>query len=618
MNEKSELNHKNSGAWIFIQSVGVIFVLFFIWTAFNPFAEHLVMGLFTMTCWSLGFLLYDYKGIKREIAFSKVAWYDLILVLASISTCSYFMLNYEDLIVNLGNLSKIDRVFSITAILLALEVSRRVIGAAVSSVAATLLIYCFYSGLSIDQVITRSYLGDVGIFGSVADIFARYILLFIVFGALLESSGAINLLNAFVSSAAKKYVGGAAKAAVAGSAVMGGIVGSSSANVAVTGIVTIPVMISQGYQRHRAAAIETAAGLGGEISPPIMGAAAFLVCANTGTKYADLMIVAVLPALIYYISIYFSIDLEARRDRKHLAAMSLIAEKESHKLKDYIHLLLAPIILVLVVLAGFSPTYAGGVGILSVILLAFCRKSTRMSFRELFNSLANGAFSFIPLGATAGALGLIMVATIVSGVSNEFANWTSSLTSGSLPLLILIVLFLSLILGLGLPIVASYMILATVCGPGIQAFGIPVLPAHLLMLWFVQTAAISPPSALAAQISANIAGTGFYKTCWASMWLCIPFYIVPLWFLYSDLITGTWSIRLIDTAILSIGFFLLAAASSKYLFKNLNKFELILIWPAALALLIPNKTINIYGFTLTAVIMLYFFIQSKRIDNAKI
>jgi cytidylate kinase len=114
---------------------------------------------------------------------------------------------------------------------------------------------------------------------------------------------------------------------------------------------------------------------------------------------------------------------------------------------------------------------------------------------------------------------------------------------------------------LGLPIVASYMILATVCGPGIQAFGIPVLPAHLLMLWFVQTAAISPPSALAAQISANIAGTGFYKTCWASMWLCIPFYIVPLWFLYSDLITGTWSIRLIDTALLSIGFFLLAAAS---------------------------------------------------------
>jgi TRAP-type uncharacterized transport system fused permease subunit len=241
-----------------------------------------------------------------------------------------------------------------------------------------------------------------------------------------------------------------------------------------------------------------------------------------------------------------------------------------------------------------------------------------MSFRELFNSLANVAFSFIPLGATAGALGLIMVATIVSGVSNEFANWTSSLTSGSLPLLILIVLFLSLILGLGLPIVASYMILATVCGPGIQAFGIPVLSAHLLMLWFVQTAAISPPSALAAQISANIAGTGFYKTCWASMWLCIPFYIVPLWFLYSDLITGTWSIRLIDTAILSIGFFLLAAASSKYLFKNLNKFELILIWPAAVALLIPNKTINIYGFTLTAVIMLYFFIQSKRIDNAKI
>ena len=612
----SENKFKNN-SWSLLQFFGAAFVIFFIWTAFNPFADHLQMGLFTMACWSLGFLLYDWRGKQRNSFDFKVSWFDWIFVILSVLVCSYFMLNYEELMVNLGNLSQSDRIAGSVAILLALEASRRAIGLAVSSVAAILLLYCLYSGLSFDQVVTRSFLGDVGIYGSVADIFARYILLFIVFGALLESSGAINLLNAFVSTAAKKYIGGAAKAAVAGSAVMGGIVGSSSANVAVTGIVTIPVMIAQGYKRHRAAAIETAAGLGGEISPPIMGAAAFLVCANTGTQYADLMIIAVMPAIIYYLSIYFSIDLEARRDREHLSAMSLVAEKEKNKVSDYIHLLLAPVVLVTVVLVGYSPTYAGGLGIISVILLSMIRKKTRLSLRELLNSLANGAFSFIPLGATAGALGLIMVATIVSGISNEFANWTTTLNQGSLIILIVVVLFLSLVLGLGLPIVASYMILATVCGPGLQAFGIPILSAHLLMLWFVQTAAISPPSALAAQISANIAGTGFYKTCWASMWLCIPFYIVPLWFVYSDLITGDLLHRSLDTLIISTGFLFLAAASSKYLLGNLNKLELIFIWPTAILFLIPSKTANILGIAFLIIVLFYFFFKIKKKNHKK-
>jgi len=594
-----------------LKLAGVAFVLLFIWTAFNPFADHLAMGLFTMTCWGLAFLLFDFRGGRRELD-ETAPWADWLLVIATVAVCVYYMARYEEMIANLGNLTVFDRIAAYAAILLALEASRRTIGLAVSTVAAALLVYCLYTGFSLDQVITRSLLGDVGIFGSVADIFARYILLFIVFGALLEQGGATPLLNGFVSTAAKKTTGGAAKAAVVGSAVMGGIVGSSSANVAVTGVVTIPVMIRQGYKPHRAAAIETAAGLGGEISPPVMGAAAFLVVANVGIQYRDLMLIAILPAVIYYLSIYFSIHLEAQRDRKHLAAMAERADAAPEAISDYLHILLPPLVLVAVVLYGYSPTYAGAAGIIAAIVVSGMRKKTRMSPGRLFDALAQGAFSFIPLGATAGALGLIMVTTIMSGVSNEFANWAAALSGSSLPLLLIAVFVLSLALGLGLPIVASYMILATVCGPGLQSYGVPAIAAHMLMLWFVQTAAITPPSALAAQISASIAGTGFYKTCWASMWLCVPFYIVPLWFIYTSLVTGTWSQRLVEGAILASGFFFLAVASVNYLRGRLAMWESALAWCAAILLLVPFRGANIAGGVVGVFVYCYRWITQRK------
>lgn len=603
---------------LWLRLAGFAFGLLFIFLAFFPMADQWKIGLFTWFCWVLSFAILDPAGTAKLRDNARIPLYDWIAIAATTAVCFYYMLNYENMIENIGDMTLADRLAAFVTLLLAIEASRRAIGIWVAVSGIALLAYCLYLGFTSDQVLTRIFLGESGMFGEIADIFARYILLFLIFGAIMERAGAVKLLGVFVDGVARRTPGGAAKASVVGSAVMGGVIGSSSANVAVTGIVTIPMMIKQGYSRARAGAIEAAAGLGGEISPPIMGSAAFIMAANTGVPYREIMLIGLLPALLYYVSLFASLHFEAQRNAKHLAAMSSASRGELDSTKNYLHLVLPPVAVVAAVLSGYSPTYGAGAGILTALVVCQFRRQTRLSPLAMFDSIARGAISFLPLGATAAMLGVIMIGTVLSGLSSDFAAWTSTLGGNSLPFVIGAVFVLGLILGLGLPIVASYMILATACGSGLTAFGIPVIAAHFLMLWYVQTAAISPPSALAAQIAANIAGADFYRTCAAAMWMCLPFYIVPLWFVYGALLTGTLSERLLCFATVAAGFIMMGIASARFLRGPLNIAEVVVAAAAAVCLLIPWTPLNWVGAGLAVCIWLWRAAIGPRVCPAQL
>jgi TRAP transporter 4TM/12TM fusion protein len=604
------LDERRKLPW-WLLTVGFGFGVLFLGLAFFPMADQWKIGIFTWFCWALSFAVLDPLGTAKLRDPVKVPLYDWLAIAGATVCCFYYIYYYEDLIASIGDLKTTDRIVVVVALLLALEASRRAIGIWVAASGIGMLAYCLYLGFTWDQILTRVYLGESGMFGEIADIFARYILLFLIFGSIMERAGAIKLLGAFVHRFAERTPGGAAKAAVVGSAVMGGVVGSSSANVAVTGVVTIPMMIKQGYSRHRAGAIEASAGLGGEITPPIMGSAAFILAANTGIPYREIMLIAILPALLYYISLFASIHFEAQRKSKHLGAMRAAARSETEKPWNYVHLIIPPVVVVSVVLSGYSPTYGAGAGILSALLVSQFSRHSRLSPADMFDAIARGAISFLPLGATAAMLGVIMVGTVLSGLSTDFASWTTNLGQGSLPLVIIAVFLLGLILGLGLPIVASYMILATACGPGLQSFGLPIIAAHLLMLWYVQTAAISPPSALAAQIAANIAGANFYKTCLSSVWMCMPFYIVPLWFVYTPLVTGDLPTRIGYFIVVAAGLVMMGVASNRWLRGSLNWAETAAAGVAAFLLLTPWQPFNWAGGALAIITVLWRFVGSK-------
>jgi TRAP transporter 4TM/12TM fusion protein len=401
-----------------------------------------------------------------------------------------------------------------------------------------------------DQILGRIFLGENGMFGTIADTFCRYVLLFMVFGTLMERAGGTEFLYRLILKL-RKVKGGPAKAAVIGSAILGSIMGSSAGNVAVTGSMTIPMMKRVGYASHKAGAIEVAAGLGGEISPPIMGAAAFLIVANTSIPYREVMLLSILPAILYYLPIFVSIHLDAE---KYNIQPEEAAGDEMVKLSEFSHLIIPPVVLVGAIMFGFSATYGAAAGIIAVIAVSQFKKSSRLGPKKLAEGLFSGALSFLNIGSAAPVLGFIMVGVVLAGIPSEFGNWAISLTSGLLPLVIFMVFLMGLVLGMGLPIVGSYLILATVAGPAMSTYGLNVLAIHLMILWYCETAAVTPPVCLATFVACGIAGSKLVPTALHAMWLVAGMYVMPLLFIYTPLVSGTLEQRLIVFAFSAVGF----------------------------------------------------------------
>jgi TRAP transporter 4TM/12TM fusion protein len=426
----------------------------------------------------------------------------------------------------------------------------------------------------------------------------------------MERAGGTEFLYRLILKL-RKVKGGPAKAAVVGSAILGCIMGSSAGNVAVTGSMTIPMMKRVGYKPHKAGAIEVAAGLGGEISPPIMGAAAFLIVANTSIPYREVMLYSILPAILYYLPIFSIIHLDAE---KYNIQPEEADDGEKVRLSEFSHLIIPPVVLVGAILFGFSATYGASAGIIAVILVSQFKKNSRLSPKKLAEGLFGGAVSFLNIGSAAPVLGFIMVGVILAGIPSQFGNWAIGLTSGLLPLVIFMVFLMGLIVGMGLPIVGSYLILATVAGPAMSIYGFHVLAVHLMILWFCETAAVTPPVCLATFVACGIAGSKLWPTARVAMCLIAPMYVMPLLFIYTPLIAGVMEQRITVFAFAAIGFCCWSVVYTGYFKGHLSA-------PIRVAglLITPFFFLNflylkIAAVAIFAVFILMRYIQSKQME----
>ncbi|MDR3174198.1 MAG: TRAP transporter fused permease subunit [Treponema sp.] len=539
--------------------IALIFPVAFLLTPFIPIPEYIIMGSFIWFIWILTLAFKPFS--RKEKTKERIPWYDWIMIIAGTLICAHYILNYQTLMNRMGLYDLKDYVIIIAAFIISLETARRTFGWVLPLVAIGSLGFLIYAGFMPDQILGRIFLGEMGIFGSIADVFCRYVLLFMVFGTLMERAGGTEFLYRLILRL-RKVKGGPAKAAVIGSAILGCIMGSSAGNVAVTGSMTIPMMKKVGYKSYKAGAIEVAASLGGEITPPVMGAAAFLIVANTGIPYREVILYSILPAILYYIPIFATIHLEAQR---YGIEPEEAADSTAVKMNDFFHLIVPPIILVGAILIGFSATYGAAAGIISVIIVSQFKASTRLTPKRLADALIHGALSFLNIGPAAAVLGFIMVGVVLAGMPTQFGNWAIGLTGGFLPLVIFVVFIMGLILGMGLPIVGSYLILATVAGPALGSYGLPILAIHLLIMWFCETAAVTPPVCLATFVACGIAGSKLWPTAKEAMRLIIGMYIIPLLFIYTALISGDFPARFLVFAFAALGFLWYSIITSGYL-----------------------------------------------------
>jgi len=575
---------------IAIKSIAGLLPIFALTCAFMAVPDNWGLGIFLWAVLIIDFAILP--ATKRATDQDGIPWYDWLAIALVTVVIGYYVFEYENLNLNMGDYHDWQYAVMVVAILLSLEAARRAIGPIVPLIGIVIIVWALQQGFPSSMILTRLYVGEQGMFGTLTDVFMRYVFLFFIFGAMMEHAGAATFLQRYLHAVTGRVTAGAAKAAIFGSGALGMLIGSSAGNVAVTGSLTIPMMRKEGYERSKAAGIETVAGLGGELSPPVMGSAAFVLVAYTATPYRDVMLISILPAILYYLPIYLLVHFEGARDGRR-AATAASGESAWVLLRDYSHLVIAPMVLVALIAVGFSPTYAAAGGVVASAVLSQFRKGQRLSFLDLARASVNGTMNFITLGATVPVLAIILVLVLLIGLPTIMTAITLKFAGGVILPVMFGIFLLALVLGMGMPIVAAYMILATVTAPALTSLAVPLLTAHLFILWYTQTAALTPPVALAAQIASSIAGCSMWATAYQAMRLSIGLFVVPIAMIYGGIVAPEWSVRLWSFAQLSIGFAFWCAAIAGFIRTPLGRVERICLAISTFGVILPFTPLNV-------------------------
>ncbi len=565
---------------------------------------------------SLGFLTYRAsKYSSKDI----VPIYDIILALLTLSVAGYMMLFEESLYaVANGNMRPADYFFSAMSIVLAIEMVRRTTGWIIPGIMITAIGYLLYfgkfmtgvfafGGMTVERFLYRVYYTGEGLFGSIATISSTYVFMFILFAAFLLKSGAGDFIVDLSSAVTSRFKGGAGHVAVFSSALMGTISGSAVANTVSTGSITIPMMKRAGFKPIFAAGVETAASTGGQIMPPIMGAGAFIMAQITQIAFITIVTLSILPAILYFSSIAFYIHIHAKK-------YDIKSEKLDVKLwpilREGFHFLIPLTTLVGLLIYGYTPTYAAGISILVIIASSYLTKTKRMGIKQILEALASGAENMIVTGVLLVSVGIIVGVINISGIGVTFSQLIMEWSNNNLLIAFVLIAIASLILGMGLPVTASYVVLAVLSAPALVGLMLSpemaalvnagvtmpevtmyLLSAHLIIFWLSQDSNLTPPVCLAAFAAAAIAGTHPMKTGIQSWKLGKGLYIVPLLFAFSPIITGTWSERFEVFFFAMIGIMAFAATVENFWDLKMTIFERVLFAIATLLLLSQD---NIY------------------------
>ncbi len=495
----------------------IILVLFYSYSAvLQPASTQYHRGIYVILTYVLVFLLY-----KSKSRFMRVV--DYMLMLLSIVSIGYWILNFEVINYRTGAENQVDMVMSVIGVLIGIELARRVVGPVFVILGTLLLLYGVYGDYMPDLI---SHAGDTfpelcisifyksdGIFGIMANVLATYVLLFVIFGAFLEKCGAEKFFIDWPLAAVGHTTGGPGKVAVIASGLFGSISGSAIANVVSTGAFTIPMMKKAGFKPHIAGGIEPAASIGGMFMPPIMGAGGFIMAELTGLPYSKIMLVAIFPAIMYFFSVYMMVHFYAKKN-------NIVGEKSERSameiLKREWFYALPLIVITVFMLAGYSPAYSAILGIVACLVISWFRKETRIDLKRFVEASRAGTESSLKIGAVVGVIGIIIGVLTYSGLMLTIADIVIELAGGKLFLTILLIALVSLVLGMGVPVTAAYLITAVVAVPALTHLGVNEIAAHMIVYWLSQDSNITPPVCIAAFAGATIAKANMWKTAFSA------------------------------------------------------------------------------------------------------
>jgi TRAP transporter 4TM/12TM fusion protein len=467
---------------------------------------------------------------------------DALLALISATAVLYWAGEFESLNYRAGAETELDAMISIIGLLVSLEVCRRVLGWSMTLIGIFMICYAYFGpyfpeiiahrGFGFERLSTALFLTTNGVFGVMANVLATYVILFIFFGAFLHKSGAGKFFIDLPMAMAGKSTGGPAKVAVIASGLFGSVSGSAIANTVSTGTFTIPLMKRAGFKPHVAGAIEPAASIGGMFMPPVMGAGGFLMAELTNTPYSYIMMIAIFPALLYFFSVFCMIHFEAKKHNiKGIAGEDLPHWTVVLKREWYFSLPL--VIITVLMIMGRSPGYSAFWATISCIGISWVRKETRMGPKEIWEAILTGARNTLIIGATVGVIGVIVGTISLTGIGLKFSDIIISLANGNLLLTLLLIGIASLILGMGVPVTAAYLITAVLAVPPLMEMGVVIIAAHMIVYWFSQDSNITPPVCVAAYAGAAIAGSDPWKTGWTSFKFAKLLYVMPLLFAFT-------------------------------------------------------------------------------------
>ena len=606
-------------------AVGAIMVIFSLYcigmTLFYSGLPETRLAAFLAMIVFIGFLTYPVK--KGHVKVNSMPWYDIILMLVGASCFLYFAFNALPIIKLATRIQTHHVIIGAIGILVLIELCRRCVGVPILCVLGALLIYTFYNQLSynlslyqaLKNIVYKLFYTTNGVIGTPVNVCYTYIVLFIIFGAFLERTGIANFFIALANRLAGWSAGGPAKVAVISSALCGMVSGSSVGNTVTTGSVTIPMMKKTGYHPDFAGAVEAAASTGGQIMPPIMGAAAFLMAEYMDLPYTTVAVKAILPAVLYFTGIFISVHLEAKK-----LGLKGLSKDEMPKWSFLLRkiYLLAPLVLLVWLVSSGAKTmqFSAAVSILAAVIVGFLNKDERLTFKKIFEALEAGAKGAITVGVACAIAGMIAGCITVTGLASILINAIVQLAGSATFIGLILTMVCCIVLGMGVPTTANYCIMASTCAPILIKMGFPLVAAHFFVFYFGIVADITPPVALAAYAGSAIAKGNPMKTGINATKLAIAAFIVPYIFAYSPAmlfvnVTSVWAvIQIVLSALL--GIFGVAAGLEGFMLRKMNLLFRLICIGGGLGLMIPGALSDLVGLVLIGGVFAIQYVQNKK------
>ena len=612
---------KNPVAWL-ITAVGVAMSAFHLYIAWYGPPDALTLRTVHLGfALVLAFLTLPARSRGRP---EQPGWLELALVVASLIACGYLVVERDYITTRMmyaDPLETVDWALAVVTVLLVLEATRRAVGLTLPLTAVAFLVYAvFFAESDLLQLAEQMYLGTEGIFGIPVYVSATYVMLFILFGALVERTGTGQLFMDFAMSLAGHSVGGPAKVSCITSGMFGTVSGSAVANVMTTGTFTIPLMKRIGYRPAFAGAVEAVASTGGQIMPPIMGAAAFIMAEFLGISYLKVAMYALLPALLYYFAVFMSVHFEAKRtEMRNLPRAEL--PRLAKVLKERGHLFLPLAIIIGVLMAGYSAPFAALCGIASTIPAALLRSTTRGYVRlgNIVEALEAGARNTVTVALACACAGIVIGVIFLTGLGLEFTSLVLAAAANHMIVALLLTMVAGIILGMGMPTAPAYIMQTALLVPALVKLGVLVEAAHMFVFYFAILSAITPPVALAVYAANGISRAQLWDSSLAAMRLGLTGYIIPFMFVFGPplLLIGSPSEIALAAVTATVGVVCLAAGLFGYLVRPTTGWQRVLLLAAAIVLIKPGIMTDLIGAGLAGTVLAVQLISARRREGAR-